>query len=157
MFSDGWNNHPLSSEHNMTPVQLWVRGLYNTTLHEEDFSEVGFVQYCPPTTIFFFFLLNKACCVKCTMQCLYALNNCRSVDTAQGEAQAYGIDWNGPVPIECEGDEVVVPETFCPLNHHQEQELLRTVSPSAPSNNYGTDLYLATLSLVQQMLCNNIV
>ena len=34
---------------------------------------------------------------------MYALNDCQSVDTAQGEAQAYGIDWNGPVPIECEG------------------------------------------------------
>ena len=59
----------------------------------------------------------------------------------QREAQAYGIDWNGPVPIECETDEVV-PETFSPLNHLQEQELLHTLSPFAPSNNYGIDLYL---------------
>jgi hypothetical protein len=80
-----------------------------------------------------------------------------SVATAQGQALAYGVDWNGPLPVEYEDNEVVVPETFCPLNHHQEQELLRTVSPSAPSNNYGIDVYLATLSFVQHILCDNLV
>ena len=41
MFVDGWNNHPLSSEHNMTPVQLWVRGLYTAEISpQDDFSEV---------------------------------------------------------------------------------------------------------------------
>jgi hypothetical protein len=45
MFCDGWNNHPLSSEHNLTPVQLWVRGLYATSSHEEDFSEVRLSKF----------------------------------------------------------------------------------------------------------------
>jgi hypothetical protein len=27
MFCDGWNNHPLSSEHGRSPIQLWVYGL----------------------------------------------------------------------------------------------------------------------------------
>lgn len=26
MFMDAWNNHPLSSEHNLTPIQLWISG-----------------------------------------------------------------------------------------------------------------------------------
>lgn len=26
-FCDGGNNHPLSSEHGMSPIQLWVYGL----------------------------------------------------------------------------------------------------------------------------------
>ncbi len=26
-FMESWNHHPLSSEHNMSPVQLWIAGL----------------------------------------------------------------------------------------------------------------------------------
>ncbi len=26
-FVESWNHHPLSSEHNMSPVQLWIAGL----------------------------------------------------------------------------------------------------------------------------------
>ena len=26
-FQEAWNNHPLSSCHNMTPIQLWISGL----------------------------------------------------------------------------------------------------------------------------------
>ena len=39
-FTDGWNNHPLSSEHNMTPVQLWVRGLSSSDSSLEECTEV---------------------------------------------------------------------------------------------------------------------
>ena len=46
--------------------------------------------------------------------------------TAQG-ALAYGIDWNGPLPVEKYEHNEIVPEIYCPLNHHQEQELLRSV------------------------------
>ena len=27
-FIDGWNNHPLSTERNLTPNQLWIFGLH---------------------------------------------------------------------------------------------------------------------------------
>ena len=30
-FCDAWNNHPLSSERNMSPVQLWITGLTDPT------------------------------------------------------------------------------------------------------------------------------
>lgn len=39
---------------------------------------------------------------------------------------------------------VCVPETFCPLNDEQEEQLLCTLYPSARSNNYGIDLHLST-------------
>ena len=26
LFMDAWNNHPLSTEHNLTPTQLWISG-----------------------------------------------------------------------------------------------------------------------------------
>lgn len=64
----------------------------------------------------------------------------------------FGVDWNGPLPSDSDdtGDAVEVPETFCPLSAADQHELLHTISPSAPSNNYGIDLYLATLSFVQE-------
>ena len=27
MFQEAWNNHPLSSEHGLTPNQMWIRGV----------------------------------------------------------------------------------------------------------------------------------
>ena len=40
MFCDGWNNHPLSSEHGISPIQLWVHGLSQASLLEE-FTDVS--------------------------------------------------------------------------------------------------------------------
>ena len=31
-FAEGWNHHPLSTEGNMSPAQLWVRGLQHELL-----------------------------------------------------------------------------------------------------------------------------
>ena len=37
-FKEGWNHHPLSSEGNLSPVQLWINGLSQQAF--DDFSEV---------------------------------------------------------------------------------------------------------------------
>ena len=34
-FAEAWNCHPLSSERNMSPVQLWISGLHNTDIGGE--------------------------------------------------------------------------------------------------------------------------
>lgn len=41
-FKDAWNNHPLSTEGNLTPIQLWVSGLsaLSHTLSGDDITEV---------------------------------------------------------------------------------------------------------------------
>ena len=43
MFVDGWDNHPISSEGNATPNQLWIMGLHRAQLqtnrHEADTDE----------------------------------------------------------------------------------------------------------------------
>ena len=39
-FKHAWNNHPLSSERNLSPLQLWIRGLF-AYQHAEDSVEVG--------------------------------------------------------------------------------------------------------------------
>ncbi len=35
-FSDAWNNHSLSSEHNLSPIQLWITGLSNACGRSSD-------------------------------------------------------------------------------------------------------------------------
>ena len=64
------------------------------------------------------------------------------------------MDWNGPLPAAAddERDAVEVPDTDCPLCDADQAELQRTISPFGPSENYGIDLYLATLSYVQQKI-----
>jgi len=43
-FCDAWNNHPLSSENNLSPTQLWISGLVRAG-HEslEELSNVSYV------------------------------------------------------------------------------------------------------------------
>ena len=42
MFTDAWNNHPLSTEHNLTPIQLWISGLAGVpdSLDRNEITEV---------------------------------------------------------------------------------------------------------------------
>lgn len=40
-FAEGWNNHPLSSEANMSPSQLWLWGLHRVPYGQEHLSEVN--------------------------------------------------------------------------------------------------------------------
>ena len=77
---------------------------------------------------------------------------CYLFNFSQPESRLFGVDWNGPLPSESDdtGDAIEVPETFCPLDAADQQELSHCISPSALSNDYGIDLYLATLSFVQE-------
>ena len=44
MFRSGYDNHPLSSESNMTPIQLWMDGLF-TYEGKWDPSEEGLASF----------------------------------------------------------------------------------------------------------------
>lgn len=65
----------------------------------------------------------------------------------------YGVDWNGPLPYTLEDNCVEVPETLCPLDEVGMSELLQSIPPSTHSDYWGIDVYLNTLSFVQQKLC----
>ena len=40
-FKEAWNNHPLSSEHYLTPIQFWISGLSHVMLPDlESLTEV---------------------------------------------------------------------------------------------------------------------
>ncbi len=68
----------------------------------------------------------------------------------QEDSRLYGIDWDGPIPYN--ENEITVPQTFCPLNERNVQELMDTILPSAPCSDYGIDLYTSTVSFILQKI-----
>jgi hypothetical protein len=70
----------------------------------------------------------------------------------QTEAENFGIDWGGPVPVADLDTTVTIPETNCPLTTSDMQALQSFVAPLAPSNEYGMDLYEQTLEFVGRKL-----
>ena len=71
-WSAAWSRHPLSTAHNNTPLQLWIKGSLNSAEDGTDPIDVSGV---------------------------------------------YGIDWDGPVPLE--EDTIEVPPTSSPLTDEQ--------------------------------------
>ncbi|XP_068690585.1 uncharacterized protein [Montipora foliosa] len=74
------------------------------------------------------------------------------------EIEAYGIDWNGPLPCnqwdgaQMEGMEV--PHVNCPLNELDYEQLKASINPVDDSDSHGIDLYMNTFSFVQASLEN---
>ena len=67
----------------------------------------------------------------------------------------YGVDWDGPVPVdhEAEMDGVHMPtDVDPPISPVDLQELRRTVDPLADSDCFGIDLYVATAEFVAHKL-----
>lgn len=65
----------------------------------------------------------------------------------QRTQEAYGVDWNGPLP-DVVDDSVAVPETHCPLSDTDLDELKATIDPLAPSDSYGLDLFCSCKEFV---------
>ena len=42
MFKDAWNHHPLSTEKNLSPIQLWVHGLASNIAAGDVVTEVRY-------------------------------------------------------------------------------------------------------------------
>lgn len=60
----------------------------------------------------------------------------------------YGIDWDGPVPVEEDVESVDVPNIENPLSHEELEELGTMISPYHDSDCFGTDLYLNVLKFI---------
>ena len=70
----------------------------------------------------------------------------------QEEINAYGIDWDGPLPDEADSDEAVdVPEVPGLLEPNQLQVLINSVDPLQQSEAYGIDLYVETKRIVHDL------
>ena len=60
-----------------------------------------------------------------------------------------GIDWNGPALVmDNEVESITVQPIECPVSDEDWYELSQTISPLAPSHNYGIDIFQATMTFV---------
>lgn len=64
----------------------------------------------------------------------------------------YGIDWDGPLPLD-ENDSVCVLSTTLPLSDSDVEQLTSLVNPLAFSDNFGVNLYLKCLQFIASRLC----
>lgn len=69
----------------------------------------------------------------------------------QEEAEDYGIDWFGPVPVNKSEDRVVIPDTPRFLNGDQLSALKILVDPLAHCDDFGKELYIATREFVREI------
>ena len=82
-------------------------------------------------------------------------------NSAESNIDAYGIDYEGPLPSEridgetWDENAVEVPEITCPLYDAQLNHLRMMVNPVDTSFSYGIDMYFRTVQLVHDMLCSN--
>jgi hypothetical protein len=60
----------------------------------------------------------------------------------------YGMDEDAPLP-DTDEDVLTVPEIPCPLTEDSLQDLRAAVDPLKESNQFGRELYLATIDYVQ--------
>ena len=65
----------------------------------------------------------------------------------------YGVDWDGPAPDGNLDDAtpVEVPKTRNPLEPAQNSSLTKLINPLCNSDEYGIDMYLETLTFIQEV------
>ena len=82
-------------------------------------------------------------------------------NSAENNLDAYGIDYEGPLPSERIDSEtwnensVEVPEIACSLNDAQLNHLRMMVNPVDTSFSYGIDIYFRTVQFVHDMPRSN--
>ena len=59
----------------------------------------------------------------------------------------YGIDWDGPPPMDVD-DQIIVPPTTCPLSTTEMAELQSLYDPLSPSDDFAITIYLNVLQFV---------
>ena len=64
----------------------------------------------------------------------------------------YGINTNDPLINNDGEDQIETPESTIQLTNEQLTHLQATINPLSDSDNYGIELYVQTLDIVQQML-----
>ncbi len=69
----------------------------------------------------------------------------------------YGIDWNGPVPLEEDLETVDVPVVESPLSNEDFAELSTMTSPYHDSDCFGADLYLNVIKFVCEKLSVRVI
>lgn len=109
-FVSQWNNHPISTQNGLSPLQLWTEGVHQ--------------------------LVN-------------------SNDTGVRDIldhQAYGVDYDAPLPHIDTGNDVAVPESSIELSEEDQLTLQILVNPLADDGDHGITLYCQTVTVLNQLL-----
>ena len=64
----------------------------------------------------------------------------------------YGVDEEGPLPLEVDCDDVVVPETIVPLVGRQLDTFQQVVDPLEQCNDLGVSTFVRAKQLLSQLL-----
>lgn len=64
----------------------------------------------------------------------------------------YGIDWDGPPPLDLNNSSVVIPEINCPLSSSELVELHSLYNPLSSCSDFGINVYLDVLTFVENQL-----
>lgn len=114
-WKDAWIKHPMRSEHNLSPEQLWTAGMQSiagcsSLIANEVFGDISEVRIL---ITYSRLIHTHTCSTFLSVPVLSVL---------QSDNEHYGIDWNGPSPEEIDSG-IDVPETLCPLTATELQEL----------------------------------
>ncbi|KAK3751318.1 hypothetical protein QZH41_019535, partial [Actinostola sp. cb2023] len=126
-WKNAWIYHPLRTEGNKSPLQLWIHGLSHTMLmtSRDHVQVMDFIKSCIS------FLQNGG---------------------NQRDFNCYGVDWGGPVGSAGDNGQVEVPVTTCPLNTAELQQLKEQIDPLVDDSNYGIDTFNETVCAVERIL-----
>ncbi|XP_034536185.1 uncharacterized protein LOC117810447 [Notolabrus celidotus] len=106
-FCSGWDNHPIRTEMNLTPNQLWEMGNIQHPVAEPESGEGLYLPH---------------------------------------------LDWEDSGLLDDQHHGVTVPETDDILSTEQMAALRTAIDPLGESQLQGSDIYLATIQYVQQLL-----
>ena len=65
---------------------------------------------------------------------------------------SYGVDCDGPPPLDVDDHEVVVPETTCSISESRLAELQSLYDPLSPCDDFAISLYHDVLRFVQNQI-----
>ena len=144
-WKEAWVKHPMRTEHNMTPEQLWTSGLLSISGSGNQIAQEVF-ESLNEVSIRVGMIVMKYSYHIAMSEMSYFLTF-----LMQDETQDFGIDWDGPSPLVTD-ESVEVPHTECPITAEEVNELQHVVPPLSQSTEYGIDLHERTLDFVLQRL-----
>lgn len=125
-FREAWCSHPIRTEHNRTPHQLWILGMRQVNITNSAMQGIMNVEV---------HVLYTLCCVtnlyhdNYVFACMfpwYLYLVCLLLFMFHVSLQDYhlGIDWDGPVSLDDDAESVTIPSIPSNLlNEHQSQVL----------------------------------
>ena len=132
-FTNGWNNHPMKTERNLTPNQQWEIGCATSLIDPP-------VQVSP----FMSLLLTQCKFTHSPRHTVYCIPSIALQDqyTPPHEMENQEIE---PIGI-------IVPQPHCPLTEEEMETLNQLFNPIAPSLSFGADLYMAVVQYVEGII-----